>query len=265
MKEHINLSAYDSYEIFTDPESENNYRLSKLNSCQKHIDLINQEFDGKKVTILELGSGNSKVLINLNKHGLLNRGWGIEVSKSRFDFATKWLDDLKISNIENINDDLINFDYDSLDELDVCLCVDLCFQFLEPIQKESDELVLKKVYSKLKPGGKIILELDYCGYIITNLPYTKRVWEEFTEPDPWKYSLWNCDFDQQTKILNWNKTFISRENEYESTSIYLKIYDKSDIESLLNKIGFKNIRIYQDWNYTPFSRQFDEFIIIAEK
>ena len=265
MKEHINLNAYESYEIFTDLESENNYRLLKLKSCQKHIELIRRESGDRKINVLELGSGNSKVLINLNQQKLLSYGWGIEISESRFNFANKWVSDLGITNIKNINDDLINFDYDLLGTLDVCICVDLCFQFLEPIQKKSDELVLKKVYSKLNYGGKIILELDYCGYIINNLPHTKKIWEEFSDTDPWKYSLWNCEFDENSKILNWNKIFISRENKHESTSIYLKIYDSEDIENLLNKVGFKNIRIYQDWKYTPFSQKFGEFIIIAEK
>jgi hypothetical protein len=261
---HINLSAYDSYEVFTDPELENNYRESKIKSCQKHINLIKSQFNDK-IDILELGSGNSKFLIGLQQQNLINNAWGIEISKSRSNFAAKWISDLCIENITNINDDIINFNYDLVGEIDVCICVDLCFQFLEPIERGSDFSVLEKVFSKLRTGGKIILELDYCGYIISNLPYTEKIWEEFEETDPWKYSLWDCSLDNETKILNWNKTFISKNNDYESTSIFLKIYDKNDIEFLLNKIGFKNIMVYKDWEYTPFDKQFGEFIIIAEK
>ena len=265
MNHRTNLNAYDSYEIFDDNESESKYRNLKLESCNKHVELIKKEFYNEKVYILELGSGNSKILINLEKNGLLNHGWGVEISKSRYNFATKWVNDLNIKKITNYNQNILNFDYNSIDILDICICVDLCFQFLDPIKKDSSKFVLEKVFKKLRPGGKFILELDYCGNIIQNLPYTSKIWEEFPNSDPWKYSLWDCSFDEQSKILNWKKTFISRENKYELTSIFLKIFSKEDIEFELNKIGFKNIRIYEDWNYTPFRNNFGEFIIIAEK
>jgi SAM-dependent methyltransferase len=230
-----------------------------------HTELVRNEFGGKKINILELGSGNSKFLINLYRHGLLKNGWGIEVSESRFKFASKWTKDLSIENITNINCDILNFDFRVVNNLDLCFCVDLCFQFLEPIKKDSECFVLEKIYQKLKPGGKIILELDYCGQIICNLPLTSKIWQEFPETDPWKYSLWDCEFDQETKILNWKKTFISRKNEFDYSSVFLKIYTADDISLLLNKVGFNNIRLYKDWNYSKFEDDSGEFVIIAEK
>jgi hypothetical protein len=77
--------------------------------------------------------------------------------------------------------------------------------------------------------------------------------------------LWDCSFNTNTKILNWKKTFISREDKYEETEIFLKIFSRTEIETLLNKIGFKNIRVYKDWEYSDFENDFGEFIIIAEK
>jgi len=265
MKKHTNLSAYDSYEIFNDDESEKKYRESKLESCQMHTELIRNEFSRKKINILELGSGNSKFLINLYRNELLKNAWGIEISKNRFEFASKWTKDLNIENIKNINCDILNFDYEMVNNLDLCFCVDLCFQFIEPIKKDSEYFVLEKIYQKLKPGGKIILELDYFGQIICNLPFTSKTWQEFSETDPWKYSLWDCEFNQETKILNCKKTFISRKNEFDYSSVFLKIYTSDDISILLNKVGFKNIRLYKDWNYSKFEDNFGEFLIIAEK
>jgi hypothetical protein len=125
--------------------------------------------------------------------------------------------------------------------------------------------VLKKVFDKLRVGGKLILELDYFGYIIDKLPHTSKIWEEFPIEDPWRYSLWDCSFDSDTKILNWKKTFISRDDKYEKTEIFLKIFSRTEIETLLSKIGFKNIRIYKDWEYSDFENDFGEFLIIAEK
>ena len=265
MKKHPNTLAYSSYEIFDNSDREEIYRISKLKSCNKQLKFLLAEFQEKKISIIELGSGNSKFLINLNNHNVLETGWGVEISETRHNFAQKWVDDLGIKNVININSDIIGFDYDSISYVDVCYCVDLCFQFLEPMQKNSDVLILEKVYEKLKSGGKIILELDYCSYIIKNLPYTNKIWEEFPEDDPWAYSLWDCQYNTQDKILNWKKTLISRKNEYETTSIFLKIYSKEDIVDIMNKVGFKNIRVYKDWDYTPFVEDLSEFIIIGEK
>jgi SAM-dependent methyltransferase len=264
-KKHHNLSAYQSYEIFDDPEELRKYRQSKLESCDKHVQFLKNEFKFQKIKVLELGSGNSKLLINLNNHNLLEIGYGIEISKNRFNFAENWISDLNFSNIKNINSDLIQFKYDTLFDLDVCICVDLCFQFLVPIQQGSDEIVLKRIYDILKVGGKIILELDYCGNIINNLPYTNKIWEEFPETDPYKYSLWNCEYNKLSRILEWEKTFISKKNEFEKTSISLRIYDRNEIWKLLNKIGFKNIIFYKDWESSNFEKNFGEFIVVAEK
>ncbi len=262
---HSNLTAYETYEVFLDNESEKKYRDSKIKSCDKHVRLLSKEFNKKKIKIIELGSGNSKLLINLYKKNLLHTGWGVEVSKSRYDFSQKWISDLNIDNIKNFNQDIINFDFKLVKNLDVCICVDLCFQFLEPVEKNSTNRILQNIYNSLKFGGKLILELDYCGYIISNLPYTSRIWEEFPPQDPWKYSLWDCIFDETNKILNWKKTFISRDNKYEKTEIFLKIFSKDEISTLLSKVGFKNIRVYKDWTYSKFDCDSREFIIIAEK
>jgi SAM-dependent methyltransferase len=264
MNKHKNLSAYDTYELFLDVDVENEYRKSKLKSCEKHVSLLSKEFN-RKIKILELGSGNSKLLINLHNKNMLDLGWGLEISKSRFDFSDKWIKDLGIKNIKIFNHDLISFNYELVDDLDVCICVDLCLQFLDPIENKSSNKVLKNVFDKLKIGGKLILELDYCGYIIDKLPYTSKIWEEFSKDDPWRYSLWDCSFNNNTNILNWKKTFISREDKYEETEIFLKIFSRTEIETILNKIGFKNIRVYKDWEYSDFENDFGEFIIIAEK
>ena len=215
--------------------------------------------------MLELGSGNSKLLINLEKFGFLNTGYGVEISKNRHDFSQRWVNDLGLSNIRNINSDIIGFDYDSLPNLDLCICVDLCLQFLDPIVEGSSREVLKAVRDKLRPGGKLILELDNCSRVIDHLPHTKKIWEEFGEDDPWRYSLWDCVYNAETRILNWKKTFISKQNKYEETEIFLRIFDYTEISKLLSEVGFSNIRLYKDWNYSEIDESTNEFIIIAER
>ena len=68
-----------------------------------------KSFVGKnKENIIEIGSGNSSLLYNLNYEKIVNHGVGIEIAKSRYLFAEKWKNDLGFGNISNINNDFRN-------------------------------------------------------------------------------------------------------------------------------------------------------------
>jgi len=260
---HYNLEAYDNYEIFTDESSESSYREAKLRSCEKQVRFIKKIVSEEKISVLELGSGNSKLPINLYKNNLLSKAYALEVSKSRSDFAKKWAKDLNVENIENINDDFINFDYTKISEIDLCYCVDLVFQFCEPTKNLSSFNVLNQVYNKLSKNGTLILELDGCDRILKSLEINSRIWEEFPETDPWKYSLWECSYEK--KVLNWKKTFISRKFDIEETFISLRIYTKEEIKDILKTIGFKTIEFYSNWDGDDYVDDLSEYILVAKK
>lgn len=260
---HKNFIAYDNYEIFSNSFEENLYRESKLKSCDEQVNFIKKIIKKDKIVFLELGSGNSKMLFNLEKNKILDEGYGIEFSKSRFDFSEKWKKDYEFNNVFNFNEDFINFDYNSIKKIDVAFCVDLAFQFCEPIKEGSDIFLLKKIYNQLNEGGNIILELDGCNNIIETIPFSNKIWEEFPESDPWRFSLWDCNYNNS--LLEWNKIFISRKGEISETKITLKIYRKEEIYEILNKVGFVNINFYSNWSADRFENDKYNFIITGEK
>lgn len=263
---HENLKCYDNYEVFHDEKNQELYKKSKLEDSKCHIDFIKKIFFSKKLNVVELGSGNSKTLYNLSLNNLLDFGYGFEISKNRNLFAEKWKKELGIKNVKNILDNFLNLDKYEFNNIDLVFISDLAFQFCEPIEKNSDKKLLKQIYKILKEKGKLVIELDGCGKIINSLKNTDKIWQEFSEPDPWQFSLWDCKFDKKNKFLTWNKTFIHR-NEFKKdySSVVLKIYKKEIIEKLLLKIGFSNIQFYQDWFFNELKDDEKEFIIIAEK
>jgi hypothetical protein len=95
------------------------------------------------------------------------------------------------------------------------------------------------------------------------LEINSKIWEEFPETDPWKYSLWECSYDDQ--ILNWKKTFISRKFEIQETFISLRIYSKEEIKNILETIGFKDIEFYSNWDGEDYIDDSAEFIVVAKK
>ena len=215
---------------------------------------------------MELGSGNSKLLYSLNSKNLLNFGYGIEISIDRFNFAENWKNDLKIKNVKNICDNFLNLQNYNFTNIDLCYMSDLSFQFCEPILEGSEIKLLNDIYSSLNKNGKVIIELDGCNKILETTKINGKIWEEFDFPDPWQYSLWDCDFETSNKFLTWNKTFISRnKNEKVNSSVVLKIYTKEMIEKLLVSVGFKNIKFYHDWDLNKFQNDKGEFIIVADK
>lgn len=225
---HINYNAYDGYEVFNDKNIETSYKQSKLESCKKSVEFIHKLFDDK-INVLELGSGNSKLLYNLSLNNLINNAVGVEISESRHQFAEKWKSELNLNNIQNINDDFINYNHQT-NYFDLCVCVDLAFQFIEPIKDSGEHLVLQKINNCLNKNGKIILELDGCNKIIEAISVNNKIWEEFAIDDPWQFSLWDCKFDKKTSFLNWGKKFIHRiEKRIDNTNVILKIYTKESI------------------------------------
>jgi SAM-dependent methyltransferase len=171
-----------------------------------------------------------------------------------------------VENVININDDFLNLKNYDIKNIDVCFLVDLAFQFAEPINYKSEIKILELIYQSLKNGGKIVLELDGCNKIIQNIKTTTKIWEEFGGDDPWRYSLWECDYKKNNNFLKWKKTYISKDlSKTDFSEIVLKLYTKKTIKDLLLKVGFKKIKFYNDWFGNKFINDKSEFIVVATK
>lgn len=263
---HHNLKAYELYERFSNKEDKEFYREKKLESASGHVSFIRKLFTDRKINVLELGSGNSKTLYALEKSLVLDSGYGLEVSVDRHVFAEEWKNDTGFSHVHNTCCDFTKTDLSRFKELDLVFCVDLAFQFAEPLSKGSDVAILSEAYKMLKTSGKIILEFDGCSRIIDEQTGEKRMWEEFSEPDPWRYSLWNCKYDLDKKFMNWKKIFLKRNsNEISESEITIRIYSPSEIREMLGSAGFNNITFYQNWKGERCYDASGEFIVTAEK
>lgn len=262
---HYNFTAFDEFEIFSSKQEVEQYREFKINEVQKNISFVKNHFD-KKIDVLEIGSGNSKFLYGLEEIGLLNSGYGIDISKSRIDFANEWKSDLQIKNVYNIQGNVLELDMDGLPKFDLIYCVDMAFQLFDPANQGSDIKFLNSCYKKLKKGGKIVLELDNNKQILKSLHNDNiKLWQEFDNADPWMYLLWDCNYDRQKSYLHIKKAFIKRDlSKISRNNICLRIYTHSDIISILDKLSFNNIQIYNYWNKEGDMSD-DEFLVIGEK
>lgn len=265
---HINLKAYDEVEKLNNFGNElENYKKNKLIEAQKYVSFIRKLFLHKKINVLELGSGNSSSLFALNKAEILRKGYGVEISKSRHNFAEKWKSELHVVNVENINSNVFDIEFKRLSGLDLCMCIDFAFQTFEPVDKIKTIRLIRNIYSSMDSGGKILIELNGYSNILNQVIDGKvKFWEEFATIDPWRFCLSECDFFSNNKFFSWRKLYLKR-NELCvcTTDIILRIYSKKEITNLLSAAGFKNVKFYSNWHGGVFKNDGFKFIVIGEK
>ena len=117
-------------------------------------------------------------------------------------------------------------------------------------------------YNHLQPEGRLILELDTHKRLIDQMENNSfKTCQEFTEPDPWRYLLWECSLDGPD--IEINKTFIKIELSDTSVSkVILKNYERHDIISMMRSVGFKNCSVYEHWDKESDLLE-DEFIVVG--
>jgi hypothetical protein len=269
---HPNISAYDGVEqliSFTEKEFEQ-YCDKKLADCEKQVsfmrDFINiNTFQGN---VIEVGSGNGKLLYALESNGLIKCGTGYELSNSRVKFAEKLSNYISSKKVTIICGDFLDANVE-IESVDLIIGVDIVLQLIAPITDDSETNFFQKVFSSLKPEGVLILELlDFTSMIkMCELSEGKlKLWQEFSEEDPWQFGL------DQLEIINndviCEKRFINRDRNIPDSYFdnVLRHYTFEMVRDKLEMIGFnnENIKRHSFWKDNGDIPK-DEFIITATK
>ena len=246
---HVNLSAYDGYEQFEDRESLEAYRTAKLAELDEFVDWVRATYR-EPIRVLDLGSGNLKWLIRLERDGLLSEGLGIEVSRSRHDFATAWLADWDLSKARSSCDNLLECPFPG--QVDLCLAADIVFQFLNPIEEGALDRTISRVFDSLRPGGRLLVDLQD----LRDLKDT-RTWQEFDEPDPWRFLLWEAPYDAERNSVRLQKTFIGRsDNRLDRSDLELEVLTEERLKAALVKAGFSADFITLNHHQDPTETRF---------
>ncbi len=267
--QHPNLYAYDEVENldnFTDVEFES-YCKDKLMTCIEHCDFllshcINESWTGR---VCEIGSGNSKLLYSLEKKELLEFGYGIEISTSRYLFAEKFKQYLSSNKVNNINKNI--FDLEPLVNMDVVIGVDIVFQLIAPVYPNAELDLLSWIYGSMKSQGHLVLELWDFEHILQQLSLTNNdleLKEHFDASDPFESVLANIKQNAEKDIV-WEKKFIKRSDKSISEfNNILRPYSSQQITRVLEDAGFENINIYSKWSENASMAQ-GEYIVVAQK
>lgn len=246
MKSHENMAAYEGWENLSSfsQESFERYCDAKLESCRSEVQLIREHCVGPQWAgkICELGSGNSKLLYALEKDGVLQDGTGLEISRTRHEFAQAFKLRVGSTKIRNLNANV--FEIEPVTECDLICAMDIVLQMMTPVSESAEQRLFSWIQSSLKPGGCLLAELrDFQNLMdIINLSESRayQFWEEFPESDPWRYCLNRLTFVDGAGRgdIRWEKTFLKRDSaETSMTQCIWRPYTLSRFSELLAMHG----------------------------
>ena len=242
----VNLHAYDDVEALSNyatPSDLDGYRRLLLEKSGPVVDCIRERVHrGKRLKVLELCSGSSRLLYALDEAGLLEVGYGVEVSPSRHRFAELWKTSRGARRVHNTNAAVGDSAF-TTDDLDLVVLIDGALSYLYPCDPELPARLLRQAREHLAPGGTVLCELDVPS--TTQLDAMRRdgstrVWVRGDERDAFRYALYeSVPVSWERMVVRHTSTYLRRASAEERTKQELyKYYDVAEMDALMRDAGF---------------------------
>jgi D-alanine-D-alanine ligase len=147
-------------------------------------------------------------------------------------------------------------DLTSQDPFDAAICL---FTTLGQIEDNSDNsrLVIH-VVNNLRPGGRLIVEVPQRSWVISNLKTSER----FGAGE--RYTDIVRSYNALDKSLTETFTLVSPHAEHEYLLRY-RLFNQTELRSLLNKAGFELIGAYGDYDAVPIGEDSRLMVMVAQK
>ena len=252
---------YPHSEWYNDPdywEANRSFIWSK-----KRIEM--SEAAAEKITeLLDIQSGESilDMACGFGRHSLAlsQKGYsvtGIDLNPDFIIEARKKANDLNLDALFECADMLDFVERDGFDH--IIFMYNSFGYFLDP---EDDKRVLQNSLLSLRPGGKLVLQVPSReGIMRSRTSQHFRYWheenngkirlEEATTNDDW---TWNT--------TRWIILDGSERQEY---TYGMRLYDRTELCSLLDSIGFCEIKTYSSISGKPYSKDVPHIVVVAHK
>src|SRR4051812_3867908 len=262
-------AAYEGLErldSFADADALERYRSAALERTREQADLVGRRLPpGGRV--LEIGSGNGRLLIELAQRGALARGLGIELSASRTAFAQEWARAVGVDDrLELLTGDASEL---SLEEgaWDVATVITGTFAYFDAVAPGSAAALLAQLRRALQPGGTLVLELyphPAERRLLNAAGGALQTWRELDRDDPWRFYLSALTLDED--VLTHAKTFVHRQTGAidEGRSERLVLYTPETIRGALTAAGFGGITLLDGWGDAGYADG-DRLVVLATR
>ena len=260
--EKFTFEGVENSENFNDRNSIELYRKEALEAFSPMSKFIKGFVGSKKVNIMEIGSGNSSLLFNLNNEKILKKGVGIEMARSRYIFAERWKNELGLENIININDDFRKVPIEK-NKYEVFIC-NSTLQYLDI--KIASELFCYG-YESLKKDGIFIMDVPNYGINIKKMQnniYSYK--KKFASTNPFSYGIYELKKDLNKEFYINTSRYFDNQGKLKATSKY-KVFEwhERKIKQLLVKTKFNKISTYGSLDKTKSNLDSKNFYFIAYK
>jgi SAM-dependent methyltransferase len=225
-----NYEGYESLDQFPDQESLEKYRDSLIEKTTQQADFI--ERHTTPYSVLEIGSGNGRLLVSLAKRGVLASGLGLDLSQSRTAFARRWAADWGLHDLWFFTDDVLR--RKPTVNCALVVCITGCIQYFTPLtdvgrvlkyMRASGRQALFELYKRPKEMSKVV---------------------RLGPADRW-FAIYSSYYptDHPSSLLH-RKTFVGRDGSQDVREETLWYYTLPEFLDLLKTHGFGKVHVARE-------------------
>jgi SAM-dependent methyltransferase len=202
--------------------------------------------------VLDLCCGVGRHSLEFARRG--HRVVGVDRTNRYLERAKKSAEEENLQ-IEFVLDDMRTFH--RTNSFDLALSMFTSFSYFE--DHEENMLVLRNIYSSLRPGGKLILES--AGKEILARIFQRYSWSEW----PHGFML-----EEREAIESWSKmhnkwVFIERDGTVHRWDVTHWIYSGTEIKEMLESVGFSDVKVYGGLDGRDYDNEAERLVVIATK
>jgi SAM-dependent methyltransferase len=263
------VAAYDGVDdlrAFPNDDALARYRRGLLRRSREQVAFL-LPFLPPRARVVEVGCGNGRLLVGLAETATLSEGMGIDLSRTRIDFARRWAADEQLSSLRFEVGDIRALELPA-GRYDAALCLTGAFAYFEPIAAGSAAVLVRRLGEALVESGLLCLELyphPRARRLINATGGEARVWSELPPEDPWRFYLSRLSLNASGKVMSHEKTFVHRTSgEIDSgRREHLYLYKPAEVEDLLRRGGFDEVRLHEGWTDAPY--QGGEVLVVSAR
>jgi SAM-dependent methyltransferase len=262
------LFSYEGVESLSNYSSEeelDSYRKEALKFFMPMAKFIEEIANQNLIDIVDIGSGNSALLYNLDNMGVLKSAIGIEISSSRSRFAEKWKSDKDYSRVKNVNSDLRAVDLPA-GSIDFYVC-NGTFHLLAAIDKILPHSLLAKAFSSLRPGGYLILDIPTHRDKLKNMidgEYSFLV--NLPKTNPFLAALYEMSTTDIPGVIQSSSKYFDKKGLCIKRKLDMFYsYSISEVGDLLRNNGFDNFDIFGSVNKDSYNEEKSDLMIVVAR
>ncbi|WP_053217799.1 class I SAM-dependent methyltransferase [Virgibacillus senegalensis] len=203
-------------------------------------------------TILDLGCGHGRISIPLAQEG--HEVIGLDGSEVSLAQAKRLSHELGIENIEWVLSEMKNMEL-PLDSLDYVLNMSTAIGY---VSEDEDRQAFERVYKRLKPGGKLLIDTENRDYKIKN--YIPRLWDQMANQPVWSSRYFDCITGRWVEETMWYQDSVM-----EKATLDIRLYTATELTSMLKSCGFAISSVFGDLKGASLTIDSPRMIILAEK